>query len=155
MVRPLFDESGLGESPLVRDTAAFERLLELLRPRAKRLTDFVEQGRPLVVDDVQYEAEAVEKHLGSPDLAGHVAALVDALTQTSPFDEAQVEAAVRGTATTRGIKAGALIHATRVALTGRTTSPGLFEIVTWLGLARTTTRLNRLLEFLTTHPTVR
>jgi glutamyl-tRNA synthetase len=155
IIRPLFDESGLGENPLVRDTAAFERLLELLRPRAKRLTDFVEQGRPLVVDDVQYEAEAVEKHLGSPDLAGHVAALVDALTQTSPFDEAQVEAAVRGTATTRGIKAGALIHATRVALTGRTTSPGLFEIVTWLGLARTTTRLNRLLEFLTTHPTVR
>ncbi len=83
-----------------------------------------------------------------PDLGGHVAALVEALGQTTPFDEAQVEAAVRGTATARGIKAGALIHATRVALTGRTTSPGLFEILAWLGPERTAARLIRLLEFL-------
>ena len=150
MVRPLFDESGLGANALVQDTASFHRLLELLRPRAKRLTDFVDQGRPLVVDDVAYEQEAVDKHLARRISAGHVAALVEALGQTRPFDEAQVEAAVRGTATARGIKAGALIHATRVALTGRTTSPGLFEVVTWLGPERTAARLTRLLEFLST-----
>ena len=155
MVRPLFDESGLGANALVQDTASFHRLLELLRPRAKRLTDFVDQGRPLVVDAVEYEPEAVDKHLGGPDLGGHVAALVEALGQTRPFAEAQVEAAVRGTATARGIKAGALIHATRVALTGRTTSPGLFEIVTWLGPERTAARLIRLLEFLTLVRSVR
>jgi glutamyl-tRNA synthetase len=150
IVRPLFDESGLGQHPLVKDTAAFERLLELLRPRAKRLTDFVEQGRPLVIDEVAYEQDAVDKHLGASDLAGHVAALVDALAQTEPFGEAQVEAAVRGTATARGIKAGALIHATRVAITGRTASPGLFELLTWLGPERARARLTRLLDFLTT-----
>ena len=153
IARPLFDESGLGTNALVRDTAAFERLLALLRPRAKRLTDFVEQGRPLVVDEVQYEADAVDKHLASPGLADHIAALGNTLAQTSPFDEAHVEAAVRGVATARGIKAGALIHATRVAVTGRTTSPGLFEVLTWLGPERTTARLNRLLAFLTAHST--
>ena len=68
----------------------------------------------------------------------------------TPFDEAQVEAAVRGTATARGIKAGALIHATRVAVTGRTMSPGLFELLAWLGPERTHARLTRLLEFLAT-----
>ena len=73
-----------------------------------------------------------------------------ALAQTTPFDEAQVEAAVRNTATARGIKAGALIHATRVAVTGRTTSPGLFEVLAWLGPERTRARLTRLLEFLAT-----
>jgi glutamyl-tRNA synthetase len=155
MVRPLFDENGLGGNALVQNTAAFERLIDLLRPRAKRLTDFVEQARPLVEDAVSYEQEAVDKHLGAPDLAGHIAALADALARTQPFDEAQVEAAVRGTATARGIKAGALIHATRVAVTGRTTSPGLFEILAWLGPERATARLNRLLEFLTTHSTTR
>jgi glutamyl-tRNA synthetase len=150
IVRPLFDEAGLGKNPMVQDTAAFERLLELLRPRAKRVTDFVEQGRPLVVDAVEYEPEAVEKHLSAPELAGHIGALIATLAAIAPFSEAQVEAAVRGTATARGIKAGALIHATRVAVTGRTASPGLFEVLAWLGPERTQARLTRLLEFLST-----
>jgi glutamyl-tRNA synthetase len=150
MLRPMFDDAGLGGEALVRDVASFHRLLELLRPRAKRLTDFVEQGRPLIVDAVEYEPDAVEKHLSAPDLAGHVAALVDAFSQTTPFNETELEAALRGTATARGLKAGALIHATRVAVTGRTASPGLFEVLAWLGPERTLARLTRLLEFLAT-----
>jgi len=150
ILRPMFDEDRLGGEALVKDVASFHRLLELLRPRTKRLTDFVEQARPLVVDAVEYEPEAVEKHLSPPELAGHLAALVEALAETTPFNEGAVEAAVRGTATARGIKAGALIHATRVAVTGRTTSPGLFEVLAWLGPDRTRARLNRLLEFLAT-----
>src|SRR4029078_6520398 len=89
------------------------------------------------------EPDAVEKHLSSPELAGHVSALVDALAQTTPFDEAHVEATVRSTASARGIKAGALIHATRVAVTGRTMSPGLFELLAWLGPERTRARRGR------------
>ena len=147
-VRPFFDEGGLGEHPLVTEPQAFHRLLELLRPRAKRLTEFVEQARPLLTEVVAYEQEAIDKHLSSPDLAGHITALADALTVATPFDESQVEAAVRGTATARGIKAGALIHATRVAVTGRTQSPGLFEVLAWLGPERVHARLAQLLEFL-------
>jgi glutamyl-tRNA synthetase len=151
--KPFFENGGLGSHPLVTDPRAFHRLLELLRPRAKRLTEFVEQARPLLTDDVLYEQEAVDKHLSSPDLAGHITALVDALSAASPFDEAQVEAAVRGTASARGVKAGALIHATRVAVTGRTQSPGLFEVLAWLGPERTRARLMRLLDFLSTRVT--
>jgi glutamyl-tRNA synthetase len=147
-VRPFFEEAGLASLALVADRKAFYRLLELLRPRAKRLTDFVEQARPLVDDDVTYEQEAVDKHLGGADLGGHIAALIETLDAATPYDEAHVEAAVRGTATSRGIKAGALIHATRVAVTGRTQSPGLFEVLAWLGRERTRARLTHLLEFL-------
>jgi glutamyl-tRNA synthetase len=145
---PFFEGAGLGSHPLVVDVRAFQRLIELLRPRAKRLTDFVEQARPLLNESVSYEPEAVDKHLSSPDLASHLAALVDALAAAHPFDEAQVEAAVRGTAAARGVKAGALIHATRVAVTGRTQSPGLFEVLAWLGRDRVHARLAQLLEFL-------
>ena len=148
--KPFFDDAGLGAHALVTEPRAFHRLLELLRPRAKRLTEFVEQSRPLLTEAVAYEQEAIDKHLASPDLAGHITALVEALAAATPFDEAQVEAAVRGTATARGIKAGALIHATRVAVTGRTQSPGLFEVLVWLGPERTRARLTRLLEFLST-----
>jgi glutamyl-tRNA synthetase len=147
-VRPLFEQAGLATTPVVRDDVAFARLLELLRPRAKRLTDFVEQARSIIVIPAEYEADAVQKHLSTPDLAAHVTALVDALRQAAPFDETQVEAAVRGTAADRGVKAGALIHATRVALTGRTASPGLFEVIALLGRDETVSRLERLTQFL-------
>jgi glutamyl-tRNA synthetase len=126
----------------------FHRLLELLRPRAKRLTEFVDLARPFLTDTVQYEPEAVDKHLSAPGLSAHVAALAATLRTVDPFDERHVEAAVRGSAAERGIKAGVLIHATRVAVTGRMASPGLFEVLVLLGRKRVVERLERLLIFL-------
>jgi len=149
-VMPFFDDAGLRSHPLVIEPRAFHRMLELLRPRAKRLTEFVEQARPLLTEVVVYEPEAVDKHLSAPDLAAHLTVLIDALDAGPAFDEASIEAAVRGTASARGLKAGALIHATRVAVTGRTQSPGLFEVLAWLGRDRVRTRLSRVLEFLST-----
>jgi glutamyl-tRNA synthetase len=152
-VMPFFASGGLNAHPLVTNARAFHRLLELLRPRAKRFTDFVEQARPLLNDVVSYEADAVNTHLSAPDLASHIGRLLEALDSATPFDEAQVEAAVRGTASARGLKAGALIHATRVAVTGRTQSPGLFEVLAWLGRDRVHARLSQLLEFLAARAT--
>jgi glutamyl-tRNA synthetase len=151
--RPWLEAAGLAGSPLVQEEATFHRLLELFRPRAKRLTDFVDGARPLLIDTVEFEPGAVERHLGSPDVAGHVAALVDALGPTVPFDETHVEAVVRGTATECGIKAGQLIHVVRVAVTGRTASPGLFEVLALVGRDRTLARLERLLGFLSASAT--
>ncbi len=146
--RRVIDEAGLGGSPLLRDASAFHRLLELLRPRLKRLTDVVEQGGPLLASAVEYEPEAIEAHLSSGEMAAHVTTLCQALADLSPFDEPHVEAAVRGTAAAGGIKAGALIHAVRVALTGRRASPGLFEMMALLGREETIARLQGLLAFL-------
>ena len=130
------------------DETWLHRLLDLLRPRAKRLTDFVDLSRPFLVDTVEYEPEAIEKHLSTPGVAAHLIALVESLGRAVPFDEPHVEAVVRGVAAERGIKPGLLIHAVRVAMTGRTTSPGLFEVLALLGQARTIARLDRLLTFL-------
>jgi glutamyl-tRNA synthetase len=146
-VRPLLDQA-LADSATVRNPSALRRLLELLRPRARRLTDFVEQARPLLTSPVAYEDGALEKNFSTDEMSGHMAALTAALGQTSPFDEPHVEAAVRGTAAERGIKAGTLIHAVRVALTGRTASPGLFEVMALLGREETIARMNALLTFL-------
>src|SRR5688572_30577550 len=77
--RAAFYEAGLASSPLLRDSTTVNRLVELLRPRLKRLSDFVDQGRPLVASTVEYQPEAIEKHFSSADAAGHVAALVPVL----------------------------------------------------------------------------
>jgi glutamyl-tRNA synthetase len=147
---PLFADAGLSANPLVADRDSFLRLIELLRPRVKRLGEFVDQGRPLLTDPVEYDAEAVARHLAGEGLARHMDALISTLGDTLPFDEPHVEAVVRRTAAEQGIKAGQLIHAVRVALTGRAVSPGLFEVMAWLGRGVTLTRLTRLHGFLTT-----
>jgi glutamyl-tRNA synthetase len=149
-VRPLFEQADLATSPIVRDTDGFARLLELLRPRVKRLTEFVDQARPILIRPTEYEPDAIQKHLSAPDLSSHVSGLIEALRPATPFNETQVEAGVRGTAAGRGVKAGLLIHATRVAVTGRTSSPGLFELLALLGRDETIARLERLLAFLST-----
>jgi glutamyl-tRNA synthetase len=147
-VRPRLAEAGLAAGPLATDAARFHRLLDLLRPRARRLTDFVDQGRPLLAETVEYEPDGIEKHLSVPGIANHLSSLAEALQAISPFDEPHVEKVVRGTAGERGIKAGQLIHAVRVALTGRTTSPGLFEMMALLGREETVTRLRTLVDYL-------
>jgi glutamyl/glutaminyl-tRNA synthetase len=152
-VEPFLMEAGLWPPASTGiDERWLHRLLDLLRPRAKRFTDFVDLARPFLVDTVQYDPEAIEKHLSTPNLEGHIRALVQALDTAIPFDEPHVEAAVRGSAVERGIKAGPLIHAVRVAVTGRTTSPGLFEVLALLGKERTIAHLERLLIFLATRP---
>ena len=149
-VEPLLVAAGL-LGPGARPADAWlYRLIDLLRPRAKRTVDFVELARPFLADTVEFEPEAVEKHLTLPGLGGHVASLSGALRSLDPFDEPHVEAAVRGSAAERGIKAGILIHAVRVAATGRASSPGLFEVLVLLGRERTIDRLDRLVNFLAT-----
>jgi glutamyl-tRNA synthetase len=148
LVRTRLVEAGLDRSPIVRDAARFHRLLELLRPRAKTLREFIEQARPFLAETVEYEPGAVEKHLSTPEIAEHVTTVSDALHSLSSFDEPHVEKAVRGTAAERGIKAAQLIHAIRVALTGRTASPGLFEVIVLLGREETRARLTRVVEWL-------
>jgi glutamyl-tRNA synthetase len=146
-VRPLLAATGLDAHPVVADPRAFERLLELLRPRSKRLTDFGDQAAPILNEPAEYEP-AADKHLSVPGLAGHLDGLAAVLRTLEPFTESAVEAALRAVAAERNVKAGVLIHATRVAVTGRTASPGLFEIVVLLGRERTLARLERLNAFL-------
>ena len=149
-IEPLLIEAGLLSTDAPPEHAWLSRLVDLLRPRAKRLTDFVELARPFLVDTVEYEPEAVQKHLTTPNLSGHLGAVCGALRTVVPFDESHVETAVRGVAAERGMKAGPLIHAIRVAVTGRTASPGLFEVLILLGRERTVSRLERLASFLAT-----
>jgi glutamyl-tRNA synthetase len=130
-----------GEDDGEAGRAWLARLIELLRPRAKRLTDFVEKGRPFLVAEVEYDAEAVKKHLSSPDALAHLAAVRDLCAASEPFTAAALEPALRALADARGVKAGVLIHPTRVAVTGRAESPGIFEVLELVGRERALARM--------------
>ena len=111
----------------------FLAVLELLKPRAKRLDDFVAQGRMFFSRIVEFDPAAVAKHLRTDGMRGHLAALAMVFAELADFDPASTEAALRATAEVRGVKAATLIHGVRVAVTGKAVSPGLFDVLSLLG----------------------
>ena len=148
---PRLEQAGLWRQSLTTTEFAWVRqVLALLKPRAKKLTEYVEGLRPFLADPADYDADAIKKHLASPDAPDHLAAIRDAVATTA-FGEASLEAAIRALAERRGVKAGALIHMTRIAMTGRMVSPGLFEMLVLLGRERVLARLDHLAAFLHQH----
>ncbi len=129
-----------------------QRVLRLVLPRVRRLTDFVDQASPFMTATVGYDPEAVRKHLTTADLDEHVEALIVAFeANAEPFEEAAIERVLRSVADARGIKAATLIHAARIAATGKGVSPGIFEVLALLGKPLTLSRLRDLVRYLRTH----
>jgi glutamyl-tRNA synthetase len=148
-VRPELEAAGLWDDVLAGGRREwFERVLRLLVPRAKRLGDFAPQLAPFLGSVDGYDPAAVEKHLKAPGLAHHVRAIAEAYRTLEPFDEAATEAALRSVAVAAGLKFGALVHAARIAVTGRAVSPGLFETLVLIGRDRVVARLEALAGFL-------
>ena len=117
-----------------------ERVIDLVKPRVRRLSEFATQIRPFVSVIVERDPAAVATYL-FPEIAPHVRAWREELAGMEPFDAASLEARLRALAAARGIKPAALIHATRVAVVGQTVSPGLFDVLELMGRTRVMRRL--------------
>jgi glutamyl/glutaminyl-tRNA synthetase len=118
-----------------------ESVIDLIKPRAKRLGDFVGQLRPFLVDSVDVDPAAAAKHLAGPGVPDALSALRERFASLPSFDRGSLEACLRALADERAMKAGALIHATRVAVTGQAVSPGIFEVLELVGRDRVLARL--------------
>jgi glutamyl-tRNA synthetase len=141
-IKPFFEAAGIWNDDLIGDRHAwFFAVLELFRPRARRLDEFASQSRFFFTDEIAYDSGAVSKHLRVAGMDEHLAALDAAFSVLDNFDVASTEAALRSVADARGVKAASLIHAVRVAVTGKTVSPGLFEVLSLLGRQRVRVRL--------------
>src|SRR5262249_11766316 len=137
-LRPSFEAAKIWDDGYTAGRRAwFAAVIELLKPRVRRLEDFVSQGRYFFSDAMEYDEPAVVKHMQPAGMDEHLSAFGAAWRALDPFDAATAEAALRVVAETRGVKAASLIHAVRVAVTGRAVSPGLFEVVALLGRDRT------------------
>jgi glutamyl-tRNA synthetase len=142
-LRPRFEALGLWNDEYVGNRHGwFFAVLELLKPRARRLDDFASQGRFFFATAIEYDEAAVAKHLRAAGITDHLAALDAAFRELATFDPASVETALRATADARGVKAATLIHAVRVAVTGTVVSPGLFDVLALLGRETVLARLN-------------
>lgn len=105
--------------------------------------------RPIYLPDeqVRYDPQAVRKVLLKSDAAGlAVLRLVrDALAATEPWQAAAIEQTIRGFCRQRGLGLGKVAQPIRVAVTGTTVSPSIFETLELLGRQRTLRRIDRVL----------
>jgi glutamyl-tRNA synthetase len=99
--------------------------------------------RPFFEDPTAYDPDGVKKHLSAPGTSDHLRALMKVYEQ-SEWNEAALEKDLRQLADARTIKAAMLIHGTRLALTGRMVSPGLFEMMVLIGRENVLRRIERL-----------
>lgn len=147
-LEPRLREAGLWNAQFEEARRPWLRaVLELIRPRAKRLGQLVDDARPFLQDAVELEAAAAAKHLADDEVRLLLGPLADEVERLASYDAAALEGALRGLADAHSIKAASLIHATRVAVTGRAASPGLFEVMALLGRTVTTRRLRTAQKF--------
>ena len=123
--------------------------IKLEQERVVTLADFGEATAFFFQDEVPMDPKATEKWFGQ----AHVRPMLESFkSQLGAHEKVTVEfceAMVRGYATEHGIeKLGPVVHPTRVALTGKTAGPGLFELMAALGPARMISRFERALGML-------
>ncbi len=142
-LEPFLEQVGLRDLDPARLAAA----VNLHRTRARTLKDLAELVVPYF-QDVTYDPEASAKFLKDPDLPAHLEALRDRYAALPGFDKDSLDAALRALAEERGIKAGALIHPTRMALSAAAQGPPLFDLVEAMGRDASLRHLDRFLAFL-------
>lgn len=130
----------------------FESGARLLQTRARTVRDFSQTGRAFFSDEFDYDPEAQKKFWKQPELADLLELLGERLSHAEPFDIQETEKCLRALAEEKGMKAGLLINACRVALTGQAVAPGLFEVMVTLGRTRVVSRIQRAATHLRKNP---
>ncbi len=150
-VTPLIVAAGLASEQELRERREwYFRLLDLLRVRSRTLDDIVRQAGPYFLDTIEYDPAAVAKNWKDPaEAAGLLQATREALVAAPRWEPEPLEAALRSLAEARGVPAGKVFQPLRVALTGLTVSPGIFEMLIQMGRDLSLHRIDQALGQLT------
>ena len=142
---PLLDGAGLKEDVQAASTDWLAQLVVLVKERAKTLVEMVDWVRPYLGQTVACDEEAAKRFL-TPALEPALSKLLARFEALPVFSKQQWEEAFKQVVEEEGMKMGQLAQPVRVALTGRTASPGLFEVMEVLGRDRTLFRLRQGIE---------
>ncbi len=144
LVLPFLRAAGLAGA---QAPAELGPILEAAGDRIKVAGDILEFDDFFVADaELAYDPAAFDKRLVEPaEAAGLLADFRDRLAGAEPFEAAALEALMRGFVAEQDIKLGQIIHAVRVATTGKGVGFGMFETLEILGRERVLARIDRAL----------
>lgn len=142
--RPFLEAKGYA---LPANGAWLERMVATLRERARTLVELAEQAHIYFGETVEIEAQAAAKYL-TPAIAAPLRALRDLLAAAEPWTERVIQTCFEQVTASRGLKLGQIAQPVRVAVTGGTASPGIFEVLDLLGKERSVGRIDRALALI-------
>src|SRR4029077_7678333 len=96
-------------------------------------------------DEIHYDPKGVAKHFTSEN-EPRLKAVRDALSALEKFDAAEIETTLKATASKLGVKVGAIVHPTRLAVTGSNVGPSLYHLLEVLGREKVLARIDRALS---------
>lgn len=142
---PLLEAAGLKDEVRAVSAEWLAQLVVLVKERAKTLVEMVDWVRPYFGQAVTLDEEAAKKFL-TPAMAPILSKLLARFESCPIFSKQEWENSFKKFVEEEGMKMGQLAQPVRVALTGRTASPGLFEVMEVLGRDRTLFRLRKGIE---------
>lgn len=146
---PFLQKKGLVPEEIPEDLMGYiRRVVEVVRTRVKTLAEIADASEYFFKDDFDYEEKGVKKHFQKDGVAKLLEAARERLAQLERFDLETTEKAYRDLSEELGVKAGEIIHPTRLAISGRTMGPGLFDIMVILGKEKTLERLERAVQYI-------
>lgn len=125
----------------------FAKLVDVVRVRVKTLQEVADASTYFFKDITEYDAKGVAKHF-KPESVAILEQCIAAIEADDVYDLATTEAAYNKIAADNDLSLGKVIHPTRLALTGRTVSPGMFDVMVLLGKEKTLNRLNKAVEYI-------
>ena len=137
-------DKGLREQEISPDILTRETrkgVVEELRTRSRTLTEMIEGARFFFVENLVFDEKAASKFL-NPESSGLMLKLRDELTKIDNFSTENVKSAFHHVMDKETVKLGKLAQPVRVAITGGTISPGIFETICLLGKDRSIQRLD-------------
>ncbi len=125
------------------------KMAETLKERVKTLKEMAEQAEFYIKEDVDYDEKAANKFL-TGDNVDLFKVLISRLEETEPYTQDRIHKVFEELMTRMELKLGKMAQPVRVAITGGTVSPGIFETLEAMGKEKTVSRLKKALEFITT-----
>ncbi len=123
------------------------KVIETLVPRSKTLKEMAQASLFFYLEDIPFEEKAARKFL-KPDALAPLKLLTEKLGALASYTHESLEDVFKNVMDQTGLKLGKIAQPVRVALTGRTASPGIFEIIAILGPERVIPRLEKAIRYI-------
>jgi glutamyl-tRNA synthetase len=141
----LLKKEGINVAGGEPDQNWLKKLVKILTERSHTLVEMKKGAIPFVVEEIVMDQKAKAKHL-TPDVLPLLSELAARLITVDPFTHSEIEKVFNAMVTEKGIKLGRLAQPARVALTGGTVSPGIYDVIEVMGKQRTIRRMNAAVE---------
>lgn len=144
LILPRLQTAGyVSESPSDAELGYLRRVTALILDRLVLLKEAPELVSYFYSDEIDYDEKGARKHLAKDTAPAILKAIIAELAGIESWTVEAIEAAMRGVADDLGTGAGHVIHPARMAITGRTWGPGLFELMEVIGRERCLARIEK------------